>query len=80
MGKVNVKRNGRVLMAKELKADRIIREIQELQEELEQHQEKCQHRKATFEYGSNTGDPYSLDLYWRDWICPTCKKRWRESQ
>ena len=64
---------------RELKAYRITREIEILQQELRQHQEKCKHKQATFKHKANTGnyDPHS-DKYWKDWKCPTCLKRWTE--
>lgn len=65
-------------MANERKADRLIRQINELKEELSKHQSKCQHTKGTFEYGSNTGNwcPDD-DVYWITAECEICKKRWR---
>ena len=64
-------------MARETKADRIQKQIVELQVELRTHQSKCKHKRATYTYGANTGnyDP-SSDCYWIDFRCPTCQKRW----
>jgi len=64
-------------MAKELKAQRLRRQIDELNEELSKHQDKCKHPNAVGEYGANTGnyDP-TADIYWIHISCPTCGKWW----
>jgi len=66
---------------RELKAERILREIKVLYDELAKHQDKCKHNKATKEPKSNTGnsDP-SEDVYWYERKCPTCLKYWTEPQ
>lgn len=59
-------------------AHRLQKEIDELQRQLRNHQDKkCRHIKATGVYKSNTGnyDP-SADCYWLSLYCPTCLKRW----
>ena len=62
---------------RETKADRIKREIAELDAELRKHQTRCKHKKATYTYGANQGnyDP-SCDCYWIDFSCSLCHKRW----
>ena len=62
----------------QLKAYKLQEQIDELNKQLEHHQEKvCKHKNATGKRGSNTGnyDPGS-DCYWIDAECPTCLKRW----
>jgi len=62
---------------KELKAERLTREIKELYEELNKHQAKCKHLKKTSEHGANTGNYCEMDdSYWVNHTCPTCLKRW----
>lgn len=65
----------------ELKAHRIKRQISILYDELDKHQDKCKHVKATKKPGANTGnwDSHS-DSYWYDYDCPTCLKHWRTPQ
>ena len=64
-------------MPRELKADRLLQEISELQLELRNHQGRCKHKNSTYTSHSNTGnwDHYD-DIYWQVWKCPTCKKSW----
>lgn len=64
---------------RELKADRLLREIAELQAELRKHQERCKHPHPSFEHKGDTGNwcPQD-DSYWKEWYCPTCKKAWIE--
>lgn len=61
----------------ELKSHRLRREISELELQLSNHQDKCKHKRATFTNHASTGnyDP-SCDRYWKDYVCPTCLKRW----
>jgi hypothetical protein len=63
------------------KAHRIRVQIQELQDELRKHQDRCKHAKVEKTAGSNAGnwDP-SDDWYWYDCFCPVCLKRWTEEQ
>lgn len=63
-------------MARELKAARLKREIEERQKELYDHQEKCKHTRGTYRYRSNTGnyDPH-CDSYWVETECGVCGKR-----
>lgn len=65
---------------RELKANRIIREIDELQKELTKHQNRCKHPKVEESHGGNMGnyDPYA-DSCWTDYKCLTCLKTWRET-
>ena len=67
----------------ELKSDRLLREIKQLQEELKRHQDKCKHAKKylIIKYGGSSGhyDPVD-DYYWTDYKCALCKKGWRETQ
>ena len=60
------------------KAHKIQAEIDDLNIQLDKYQEKCKHKRATYESGSNTGnyDP-GADAYWRDYDCPTCLNTWR---
>lgn len=64
-------------MPRELKSDRILREIAELTVELRDHQKRCKHKKATYISHGDTGnwDPGD-DSYWQSWNCPICKKSW----
>lgn len=66
---------------KELKAHRIQRQIEELEDELENHQRKCKHKKVekTAKSSTNTYDP-DTNSYWYNCFCPTCLKRWMEDQ
>ena len=66
---------------RELKAEKLIRQINELYDELHKHQNRCKHPKATKTPVANTGnwDPND-DSYWNDCVCPTCQKRWTEDQ
>ena len=66
-------------MARELKAHRLQKQINELQVELDNHQSKCKHIKATGEYGSNTGNWDGRDSFWITARCPTCLYNWRIS-
>ena len=63
---------------KELKAHKLVKQINELEQELRSAQDKCKHKKATKKAGCNTGNfcPYD-DVYWYDFECPTCLKKWR---
>lgn len=67
-------------MARELRAYKIKRQIQELNNALSKHQ-RCKHTKVIKVAGSNTGNwcP-SDDFYWYNCNCPTCLKRWTEPQ
>ncbi|HUW49322.1 MAG TPA: hypothetical protein VMW36_11320, partial [Patescibacteria group bacterium] len=62
-------------MAKELKAHKLTKQIEELEDELFAHQEKCKHAHGTFYYNANTGnyDP-SSDSYWIVAKCDVCLK------
>lgn len=62
---------------RELKANRILREIAELQAELRKHQDKCKHPSSSYQSKGDTGNwcPHD-DCYWQEWFCPTCKKTW----
>lgn len=59
-------------------AHRLQAQINELQRQLRNHQDKkCRHLKATGIHRSNTGnyDPHA-DCYWISCYCPTCLKHW----
>jgi hypothetical protein len=65
----------------ELKAHKIRKKIEELNAQLEGHQEKCKHKKVQKIAKSNTGHyDKSNDSYWYECRCPTCLKSWIESQ
>ena len=62
--------------------DRIIK----LEEEIDNHyneirrlQKRCKHTKATKIAKTSVGhyDPHN-DMYWYDYDCPNCLKRWTE--
>lgn len=64
-------------MSRELKSDRILREIAELNVELRKHQKRCKHKNATYTSHGDTGNwCRDDDSYWQTWKCPTCKKSW----
>lgn len=64
-------------MARELKSDRILREMNDLSQELRKHQERCKHKNATYISKGDTGNwCRDDDSYWQEWKCPTCKKSW----
>jgi hypothetical protein len=66
---------------RELKAERIKREIRELEDEFCAHQSKCKRKRATRIANSDTGNwCQSDDHYWWEYSCPTCLKRWDEDQ
>ena len=46
-----------------LKAHKIRDEIAELNIQLQKHQDKCKHIKATKKHGSNTGNYDNIDYY-----------------
>jgi hypothetical protein len=50
------------------KAHRLKAQIQELEDELRKHQNKCKHVNKK----KIPGDDY----YWHDYFCPVCLKRW----
>jgi hypothetical protein len=53
----------------------------DLNKQLVELQELCQHPDLNKQHGSNTGnyDP-SVDIYWTDYFCPDCNKSWRGTQ
>lgn len=56
----------------------IIKQIDDLSNQLISIQDKCDHQKAFYSYGSDTGNWCSSDdSYWIDLWCPICRKRWR---
>lgn len=66
-------------MARKTKAQKVVDEINELQQQLRTHQEKCKHprvqKKAeSADYGINEYH------YWYKCFCPTCLKKWIEDQ
>ena len=64
-------------MSRELTAHRLSREIKELQQLLLNHQDKCNHKNASYKHGGNTGNLCEEDnTYWTTYKCPTCLKVW----
>ena len=62
---------------KQLKAHRIMKQIDDLYGDLRKHQEKCKHTRATMEHTSDTGNWCKADdRYWTTFTCPTCLKIW----
>jgi hypothetical protein len=56
-------------------------QILDLQNKIKIIQSKCDHKNVTKKYGSNTGNLSEVDdMYWTDFACPNCKKRWSEKQ
>ena len=55
--------------------------IDNLRSQLVDLQTVCPHTDVTKKFCGDTGnyDP-SADLYWIDWYCPDCGKRWRTDQ
>lgn len=64
-------------MPRELKAHRILREIEDLKKKLIDHQAKCKHLKAVKKLYKSQGfyDPYSIQGRYKH-TCPTCLKIW----
>jgi hypothetical protein len=60
---------------KRYKAHRIDAELKRLVGELADVQERCAHKRATFEHKGSTGN-WDGDSYWREWTCPTCLTVW----
>lgn len=55
-------------------------QILDLQNKIKLIQYKCAHKNVVKKYGSNTGNLSEVDdLYWTDFSCPNCKKRWSEN-
>lgn len=71
----------KVYIMSENNANIIQKKIEELQEKLKILQLECGHTEAIQKPGSNTGnyDP-SADIYWIDFYCPDCLKKWSERQ
>lgn len=57
----------------------INQELERLQKRKAVIQNRCAHANRTYKAGSSTGhyDP-SDDIYWKDFHCPDCDKRWTE--
>ena len=63
--------------------DQILKEIQELQDQLNTIQEQCSHPEpcVTKIPRSCTGNwDRGQDSYWNDCLCSLCGKSWREDQ
>lgn len=58
------------------KIQTILKQIEDLQKELNLERIKCKHTRVIYSYGSNTGnyDPTS-DVYWNDTTCIDCGLR-----
>ena len=54
----------------------ILKQIEDLQQDLKEARLKCKHTRVIYSYESNTGnyDP-SEDAYWNDITCIDCGKR-----
>jgi len=65
-------------MARELKATRLQREIEEAREKLEKHQAKCKHKRIDKTYKSNFNFDYTFKVRWCCCVCKTCLKHWKE--
>lgn len=59
----------------------ILNKVNELTNQLAELQSVCNHPDVTKKFGGDTGnyDP-NADLYWIDWYCPDCTKRWTTDQ
>ncbi len=58
------------------KIQSILKQIEDLQQELKLERMQCKHTRVIYSYGSNTGnyDP-SVDVYWNDITCIDCGER-----
>lgn len=61
------------------KREKLFEKKQKIDRKIKNLQATCTHPEEvlTFKYGSNTGnyDP-SADLYWTDYTCGVCGKKW----
>jgi len=56
----------------------IQKSILDLQKRLRKIQDKCVHINFEKEHGANTGNYDCKDIYWTDFHCLDCDKRWSE--
>jgi ribosomal protein S27E len=58
------------------KIQSILKQIEDLQQELELERTQCKHTRVIYSHGSNTGNYNpSADMYWNDTTCIDCDKR-----
>lgn len=62
------------------KRKRIEEKITQLQSELSNLQEQCNHPNLEGKYKADTGNYLSADRYWVSFYCPDCNAKWDEDQ
>lgn len=62
------------------KYNNIQKKYDKLDDELNKLQEDCTHPHLRYKNEGSSGNWDNTEHYWRDWYCPSCKKRWTTSQ